>query len=65
MRGAAAVAAAFVLSPDVRSSAPMSHFGPCGRFTPRWSDLIGQLPPGTAFTTGLEADGSMVMVGPP
>ena len=43
----------------------MSHFGPWGRFTPRWSDLIGQLPPGTAFTAGLEGEGSIVMVGPP
>src|SRR5205823_4180245 len=62
----ATVAARRAVGSDaVRSTAPMSHFGPCGRFTPRWSFLIGQLAFGTAFTAGLVAAGSMVLVGPP
>src|SRR5581483_9181610 len=48
------------------SNAPMSHAGPCGRVTPRWS-VAGQPAPvaGTASMAGLSGSSARVRVGPP
>src|SRR5258708_1358359 len=48
----------------VRSTAPMSHFAPCGRVMPRWSFVtawpLHPPPDGIASTAGLVDIGSMV-----
>ena len=47
------------------SNAPISHFVPLGRETPRWSPLVEQLADGTASIAGLPTVKSYVAVGPP
>ncbi|HTW19353.1 MAG TPA: hypothetical protein VME70_03955 [Mycobacteriales bacterium] len=43
----------------------MSHFGLCGRCTPRWSLVTAHADFGTALTAGLLAFNAIVSVGPP
>src|SRR5262249_11804065 len=51
------------------SAAPLSHAGPSGRLTPRWSCTTPRqsngVPTGTVSSAGLLLKGSFVGVGPP
>src|SRR5213078_2821749 len=49
----------------VSSKAPLSHAGPWGRGTPRWSVAAHPAPTGTRSCAGLDAVIACVGVGPP